>query len=265
MYKLSVLAMFKNEGMIIEEWINHYLSEGVEHFYLIDNGSTDDYETKIKKYKSHYTLIKDSTRLPTPGTQAFLYNKHYLDIVRHETQWLIACDIDEYIYARNGYNKITNVLDEQPTHIEQIWLPWKIFWSNGHKMQPKCIVQSFNKHYVKYNKHIGYGKSIIRTSNLIKLDIHEHTIGKSKRLHTSNGQLYNDYLFTNDSVSKLNLHLNHYMLMSEEYYCKVKCVRGGGQSGVFSKYTMNGFYSSDKLYSADSIVDNELIAKKLKI
>lgn len=48
MFKLSVLAIFKNETMIIEEWMNHYLNEGVEHFYLIDNGSSDDYEIKIQ-------------------------------------------------------------------------------------------------------------------------------------------------------------------------------------------------------------------------
>jgi len=68
MFKLSVLAMFKNEGMIIEEWFKHYLDEGVEHFYLIDNGSTDDYESKIEKFKPFYTLIKDDTRLPRLGT-----------------------------------------------------------------------------------------------------------------------------------------------------------------------------------------------------
>ena len=31
--------MFKNESMIITEWIEHYLREGIDHFYLIDNGS----------------------------------------------------------------------------------------------------------------------------------------------------------------------------------------------------------------------------------
>ena len=43
MHFLSIIAMFKNESYIIEQWIQHYLLEGVNHFYLIDNGSTDDY------------------------------------------------------------------------------------------------------------------------------------------------------------------------------------------------------------------------------
>ena len=33
-YFLSVLSVFKNESHILEEWLNHYINEGVEHFYL---------------------------------------------------------------------------------------------------------------------------------------------------------------------------------------------------------------------------------------
>ena len=94
LYTLSVLAMFKNESMIIKEWINHYIEEGVEHFYLIDNGSTDDYYEKIKMYEKYYTLVKDSTRLPH-GTQTYLYNKIYLQKIKSETKWL-KMDIIKY-------------------------------------------------------------------------------------------------------------------------------------------------------------------------
>ena len=47
MYNLSILAMFKNESWIIKEWIEHYLLEGVDHFYLIDNGLNE----LIQKYE----------------------------------------------------------------------------------------------------------------------------------------------------------------------------------------------------------------------
>ena len=78
MNKLSVLAMFKNEAPIIEEWIEHYIREGVEHFYLIDNGSSDNYESKINKYKTKITLVKDPRRFEKL-TQSRLYNEHFLE------------------------------------------------------------------------------------------------------------------------------------------------------------------------------------------
>ena len=43
MYKLSVGSIFKNESQGIKEWIEHYLNHGVEHFYLINDNSNDNY------------------------------------------------------------------------------------------------------------------------------------------------------------------------------------------------------------------------------
>lgn len=47
---IALVSIFKNEGHIIEEWIEHYIKEGVDTFYLIDNGSTDNYIEKIQRY-----------------------------------------------------------------------------------------------------------------------------------------------------------------------------------------------------------------------
>ena len=47
---LLLIAIFKNESNNIEEWIEHYINEGVDCFLLNDNGSTDNYEHKIQKY-----------------------------------------------------------------------------------------------------------------------------------------------------------------------------------------------------------------------
>ena len=49
-YTLSVVSIFKNESHIRQEWIEHYLTEGVEHFYLIDNGSSDQYQIVLEPY-----------------------------------------------------------------------------------------------------------------------------------------------------------------------------------------------------------------------
>ena len=50
MHFVSVLAIFKNEGMNIKEWIEHYIWQGIEHFYLINNDSTDNYKKILLPY-----------------------------------------------------------------------------------------------------------------------------------------------------------------------------------------------------------------------
>ena len=96
-YNLSVLAIFKNEKIILRQWIEHYLREGVDHFYLIDNGSTDNYHSTIKDYLSKISLVRDGRRFHQ-GTQQYLYCNTFMLTATHETKWLIVCDIDEYIY-----------------------------------------------------------------------------------------------------------------------------------------------------------------------
>ena len=111
MYDLVICSMFKNESMILQEWIEHYVEMGVQHFYLIDNGSTDSYLDILQPYidRRLVTLTVDPFRFPESKdewktlegayydidakeirfkrtrhrhTQAYLLNKHYLKTIK---------------------------------------------------------------------------------------------------------------------------------------------------------------------------------------
>jgi hypothetical protein len=261
MYSLSVLAMFKNEASIINNWIDHYLAEGVEHFYLIDNGSTDDSINKISRYAKYITLIKDSRRMPTQP-QTYLLNHVYLNKIKDETTWIIICDIDEYIYARNRCVQIMEVLKKLPPNVEKIWIPWKCFGSNGYTSQPKHVTSSFTKRQTDISVQMDRGKVICRTQNLTNIISagNEVELSQNNVYYLCNGQRL-DQCKPNDPVfNALNLHLNHYMLMSEEYYSQIKCVRGGGNSGhATNKFTMSAFHTMNETFN--EIVDTELAKK----
>ena len=49
-YYLSVASIFRNETMGIVEWLNHYRFHGVDHVYLVNDFSEDDYETVLKPF-----------------------------------------------------------------------------------------------------------------------------------------------------------------------------------------------------------------------
>jgi hypothetical protein len=53
------------------------------------------------------------------------------------------------------------------------------------------------------------------------------------------------------------------MLMSEEYYTKIKCNRGGGESGLLKKYSLDFFRESDK--NNNILYDDELLNKKINL
>jgi hypothetical protein len=260
--------MFKNESRILEDWIKHYLSEGVSHFFLIDNGSTDNYTPITRKYARYITLFVDPSR-PHPNPQDQLLNRHVLSRCK-DYDWVIVCDTDEYIYARANRTKIPDILKALPRHVNSVWLPWKRFGSNGHRDQPVRIIPSFRRResYAVHMQvgvalssipHPAFGKTITRTKSLSRLGTHTSAIGGSRdtNVYDSRGARYHgpwDY-------TKHTLHLNHYELMSQEYYEKVKCVRGGGQSQhQTSKYTMGHFFQADQKYNR--VTDTELSNKR---
>ena len=62
---LAVVAIAKNEGDYIEEWINFYVKQGVSHFFIYDNDSTDNMHEVLKPYVTGgggYCKLSKNTR-----------------------------------------------------------------------------------------------------------------------------------------------------------------------------------------------------------
>lgn len=50
MFYFTIGAIFKNESHILKEWIEHYFYHGVEHIYLINDNSTDNFLNILEPY-----------------------------------------------------------------------------------------------------------------------------------------------------------------------------------------------------------------------
>ena len=93
-YDMSICAIFKNEARFLREWIEFHSMVGVDHFYLYNNGSTDDYLSILQPYIDKGLV----TYIDFPGEQMQL--KAYSDFYEKfacETQWVSFLDIDEFI------------------------------------------------------------------------------------------------------------------------------------------------------------------------
>ena len=202
MYKLAILATFKNEAMILREWIEHHIWQNFEHFYLIDNGSDDDYMQTIEDFvRAGYITI---FHLNAKYHQIAHYNIIYKEI-KHKVKWLAVCDIDEYWYTPvKKVGDYINKLDE--AGISFLYTRWYIFGSCGYENQPECIRTSF----IKRSEEVGSLKAIFKPSAVSKLGIHQHEL-------TDNATMKIDYT---------DIKLNHYRVMSQEYYTTTKQIRG---------------------------------------
>ncbi len=237
---LCLVAIFKNESHILDEWIKHYMNQGVDHFFLIDNGSDDHFMDTLHKY-NNITLHIDPTRIPQSN-----HMNHYCLEKCKQYDWVIQCDLDEFIYARNSFSTIKEYLKSLDDSISQVFIPWKIFGSSGFntldQKQPTKVVDHFIKR-IYYDKECGFQgvimhnsdkysftKCIVRTKYLIKFDVHSHKTSNRNWIGTnSSSDIYSNnafYKINEDSLSKSCLHLNHYVIQSYDWFMRIKVTRG---------------------------------------
>lgn len=221
-YYLGILAIFNNESMIIKEWIEHYIWQGVEHFYLIDNDSTDNSVEIIQPYIDEG--IVSLYFLPEKHKQEEHYNTIF-NIIKQDIEWLIVCDLDEFWF---GVKKnLSNYLKELPSDINRVKTYWDIFGSCGYEKQPDNIRTSFIKRRSEQLRpHGGFAKCIVKSNQTLKLDIHDHYPIN----YDFSREQYN-WFDTPDGWHTLvddfdNIKLFHYQVMSKEYYSKIKMTRG---------------------------------------
>jgi len=273
---ICLVAIFKNESHILKEWIEHYLNQGVDKIFLVDNGSTDNYYSILHPYIStgKVDLVLDNKK----HAQTELYNKHFLHKCR-AYEWVIVCDLDEFIYGRKYCNSIKDFLSKVHPSFSQIFIPWKMFGSNGYdtmaQEQPSSVISNFTKRInnddIRHNRfrsftyrgHIKYiySKTIIRTKYLLKFDVHcSHT---SNNKYMTSYVLQNNHIHPNKNFVEINeniiensaLHLNHYAIQSLNWFMKVKATRGDINSSNNENVRNIEYF---KEYNFNDIDDNEL-------
>ncbi len=274
---LCLVAIFKNESHILEEWIEHYLSQGVDKIFLIDNGSTDSYYSILQPHIStgKVDLVKDTKR----HAQVELYNKHFLHKCK-AYDWVIVCDLDEFIYGRKYCNSIKDFLNKIHPSFSQVFIPWKMFGSNGYdtmeQEQPSSVLSTFTKRInnndIRHNRFRSfiykgrikyiYSKCIVRTKYLLNIGIHHSETSNNGYMTSYVSQ--NNHINTNKDFVEINediiensaLHLNHYAIQSLNWFMKVKATRGDNCS-VSNDNVRNKEYFKE--YNFNDIDDSELL------
>lgn len=223
-YNLTLLAIFKNEEMSIDLWLRHYIWMGVEHFFLIDNGSTDKTVEIANKYgKDKVTVIS----MPEPYKQVEHYNTVYFSQKIPElSKWCVIADLDEFWYCPKStlYNEL-NKLDE---NVVLVTSGWRMFGSNGLKEQPPDIRVSITLREPELHQN---KKCIFRTSHVNKkgqIKIHEIDLPPS----TNNKILENSDIFR----------LNHYPIQSWEYFSKTKIGRSDVASSNYNNHRDEAYF-----------------------
>ena len=156
-HRLSLCLIFKNEAPFLKEWIDYHCSIGVDHFYLYNNNSDDNYLDILKPYITNNIV----TLIDFPYEQAQM--KAYKDCFerfRTYTKWLCFLDADEFICPKyeTDLNEWVSKYDKYPA----VMIHWLMFGTGG-QMKHDYTRNVIEQYYSCQQYFYPFGKSIVNT------------------------------------------------------------------------------------------------------
>lgn len=253
-YDISIGSIFKNEAHILEEWIDFYIVMGINHFYLVNNNSCDNFAEKLKKYENLVSLFDDNRN----HSQIEIYNEIILPIAKLETKWLLIVDFDEFVFNPKGL-KFINVL----TNYEDfggVSAPWIFFGSNGYKNQPSSVIESFTARKNYKNGASVNVKNFYNTKYVDHLYVHHADMINNVIISSKNRQIIDngqDMVSEIDIINKrFDFLINHYAIQSFEFYTKIKMTRGDILNPKLDSLRSIDYF---KKYDTNEIIDTMLV------
>lgn len=226
-YYLSLCLIFKNEAPFLKEWLDYHLAIGVDHFYLYDNNSDDQYRELIEPYVNSglVTLIE----FPYDHAQMKAYEDCY-NRYKEDNNWISFLDADEFICPKKcdniknwlrGYDKYPAIMinwlmfgtggviehDYNKNVIEQYHLSWEHLHPFG-----KCIINtrwdvaSFNNTYVHHHTIMKY--------KMFGIEVNLPAVDQFKRIHVRESDLNRNKYKKEQGV----IQINHYFTKAWNIY-----------------------------------------------
>ena len=251
--RVAVLAVFKNEADILDEWLQHYLREGVGRFYLIDNDSDDNVRAVLSGYDPDVVQWYTDARR---HAQVSIYNDALESRIKPDPwnpEWILVCDLDEFVYAPPRNDTIAAYLSRLPSNVTEVRVRWLMFGSSGHKEQPaEGVVAGFRwrARYPLHHAYTDYWKSIVRTSAIEALHVHEHAMLP--------GDACPPLLVdteTEETIADAPLRMNHYAVMSYGRFSRIKMVRGDVHTPSNDGFRDDHYFQR---YDFKEVLDNDL-------
>lgn len=264
--EVSIVAIFRNEGHYLKEWVEYHRKLGVTHFRLYDNGSEDHSLDVLEPYvKSGLAKVipwqKDAEKGKGPhysynftGNQCNAY-KDGIKALAGKSKWVALIDIDEFIVPMKEWD-ISKCLRRHFSNVDAIYVNWRNFGTSKKTVpKGKNIVPHLTRCSLKAHPRNGVGKTFLRpeSCDVEKMHYPHHAVlytGKTyvnancEPIEHSGGHIK----ATGKHYDKF-LRINHYALRDEDYFWNVRMKRnnyGYGGNELFKEHYQSFSLSSDK-------------------
>jgi hypothetical protein len=225
-YEIAICAIFKDEAPYLKEWIEFHKLVGVEHFYLYNHDSSDNYLKVLKSYIDRGDVTIGNMDAYKDCEHLFVNNFNwlqchvYLDCAKNVAgiaKWVAFLDIDEFLFPVKAFY-LKDVLRDYED-CPGIGVNWQMFGTSNVEKIPKnkllieTLIRCAPKDYAG-NLHV----KTISKPDLIVNFVDPHT-----PIFTGMHQVSSDKIpfpgAKSPYVQVDKLRINHYWTR-DEYYLK---------------------------------------------
>jgi hypothetical protein len=149
LYKLSVCTMIFNEARYIEEWLAYHLLLKVDHFYIYNDGSSDNIQEVLDPYieLGLVTLLPWGANNRTidaslvPEEPIFTVKQRYaigdcLYNHQNETEWFGVFDVDEFLVLNSFFPDFHSFLPFAISNADDYPIPLNVYGTSYHATTP---------------------------------------------------------------------------------------------------------------------------------
>lgn len=168
-YKVAACLLIKDEGRYLPEWLSWHISQGIEHFYIYDNGSAIPVTESVPAEYAEMVTIIDFPP-PRKYTQADAYDD-CLARFASDADWIAFLDTDEFLRVVDGSTVqefITNYGDA-----DAVLAKWIVYDADGQIEDTGGPVRERFTHKTDlYPYSMPQCKSIVRTLRVRNMGAH---------------------------------------------------------------------------------------------
>lgn len=219
-YKFSICAIFRNEGVFLKEWIEFHLLIGVEHFYLYNNFSEDNYLEILQPYIESGVVTLTDWPIEGGQLQAYIdcFKKH-----KEHTDWIAYIDLDEFICLKKETDIKTWIRPYR--NYPTVYINWKMFGISGVMEHNEKILVT-EQYTSSWEYLANTGKSFINTRfNFTEIGCHlSYPIVKIGRFSTTILPInefkksFHHWVCRSPRRKESGIQLNHYYYRSYTQY-----------------------------------------------
>lgn len=249
-YEVSVCCIFRDDAKYLPEWIEFHQKQGVEHFYLYNNLSSDEPRT----YLDHYIQKDLVTLIDWPyeslGGQDWIEIQceaymHCANNYKKKTRWLAFLDTDEFLFCVDG-TTLPKFLKPFRKY-RAVGVNWVMYGTSNVTIPENgkltdCLVYRSEISYPD-NIHV---KTIAQPKYIERIDCPHYVILKNGEFEvTENEEAFCGPFSPTISVNKIRI--NHYWSRDLDFFYNVKLPRrekwyGDREGHILMESQLNAVY-----------------------